>query len=275
MKLKSLLYDPEEIAAVSFPKSGRTWLELMMAYIYASLSERDVSRVLKAGHRRRMKLSKQLCRPVFKFGHGYHNPDITRGIFPVEQYWRKKVLLLVRDPRDVVVSHYYHSKYRSEEFTGNLHEFIHYNNKADDNLGSLRFGVQAIINYMNAWVENRDAFGSFCMVCYEDMKKDTRTELQHIFDHFEIPIPEPLIAAAIEYGSVENMRSLERSGQLGWHGLRSSNHSGGQKVRRATIGSYQNELSQDDQTYADELINTQLNPMYSRYKTIAPDHIIG
>lgn len=115
---------------VSFPKSGRTWLELMMAKIYSDLTNKSVSDILNRKIKSFKRSSNKKKIPYIQFGHGYKNSNICLGnFFPVKYYQNKNIVLLVRDPRDIVVSFFHYSKYHYKNFEGNLSEFVNFDNK--------------------------------------------------------------------------------------------------------------------------------------------------
>lgn len=155
---KKRLHDADEniVYFVSFPKSGRTWLQLMMARIYSDLTGHNVELFL--GSDKDLLRNKVKPYPFLRVGHGYQNAGISQGDdFPQGYYTGKKVILMVRDPRDVVVSHYYHEKYHYNCFDGSISEFIRYKydkNQPDSGKRKARFGIIPIINYMNAWQKN-------------------------------------------------------------------------------------------------------------------------
>ena len=256
-----------KIHAVSFPKSGRTWLQLMMAKIYSDLCERDINDVLNDSnpHYRNLKTGEFM--PHLFFSHGWHNGRIGQGNYFPEAYYKKsKVFLLVMDPRDTVISHYYHSRWRDEDFEGTVSDFLRYpyHGKEPDTRQA-RFGIGPIINYMNAWITNRKLLSDIYIAYYEDFKDDVTCQLTLLCNYVGIAVDNAVIDTAVDYGSFENMRKLEEEETLDWHGMAKSKTGKGSKVRKGKIGGFKEELDQEDNLFLNNEINKKLNPFYERY----------
>ena len=94
---------------VSWGKSGRTWLRVMLSRVYElkyGLAEHDLVEFDNL-HSKNPEIPK-----VF-FTHGNYLRDYTgHGYDTKVDYYGKRIVLLVRDPRDVAVSQYFQWKYR-------------------------------------------------------------------------------------------------------------------------------------------------------------------
>lgn len=123
-----------------------------------------------------------------------------------------KVILLVRDPRDTVVSWYFEMTRRrhlsgseAPDFKGSLQQFIH----------EERAGLNTIIGYMNGWAENRGVPDDFLMVRYEDLHKDARHELTRIFEFLDMSdVSEEILLKAVDFAAFDNMRRMEKENTL-------------------------------------------------------------
>jgi len=252
---------------VSFPKSGRTWLELILAKIYADLTGINEERFL--GSNKVLIREKVKPYPFLKVSHGNSNSRISQGeAFPIEYYKGSKVILMVRDPRDVVVSHYYHEKYHYKCFDGNISQFLRYaydKRKPDPGRRKARFGILSILNYMNAWQENLGVLDDSFLLTYEDMQVNSFLELTKICKFIGLPVEDSLLNSVIEACSFENMRKLEESNKMNWNGLESSDTKLGLKTRKGKAGGYKEELSDDDIAYLDKMILENRDKAYSRY----------
>lgn len=245
---------------VSFPKSGRTWLEVMFAKAYADLTGLSVSNILNHkkplfNNQNREKL------PFVRFGHGHDNPAICRNIsFPVEYYKNNDVILLVRDPRAVLVSFYHFEREYWSHFGNTLSDFISFEpSNFPTDVKAARYGLTSIINYMNQWIMHSSLFKSFSIIYYEDFLKDVRRELSLLFQKVGLEISESALTSVIDYGSIKNMKKLEMTNELNWYGLRKG------KVRKGKSASYREELSKNDLRYIDTTLKQKLDPFFSRY----------
>lgn len=258
--------DSEILYFVSFPKSGRTWIELMTAHAASALSGLDIREFLgKHPHTYSHQLSGQPL-PYIAFSHGKDNFEICKAEgFPSEFYRDRRIVLLVRDPRDTIISNYYYQKWHHQLFDGTLTEFIHFPYQTATDKGS-RYGIAPIINYMNAWIENRALFKQIHIIQYEQMKKDTPSTLASYLAYVGFPMSQELLDEVIVYGHFDNMRKLEMSNELDWYGLGGADSDKGLKTRKGKSGSYHDEFTPDDLVFVNEYIQQHLNPYYDDYR---------
>jgi hypothetical protein len=257
--------------ALSFPKSGRTWVEIMAARAQSIVSGRPIEAFL-AGRLDAHALRRDGL-PVLEFGHGRKKRLITGdGAFPVEVYRGERVALLVRDPRDVVVSRYHYERHQHHRFDADLESFIRFQPGADPEANA-RWGLGPIINWMNAWARHRDVLGAFHLMRYEDIHRDPSAELSALLRFAQIDAPDTAVAQAVEYGRFENMRALERSNTLNWGGLPNASRPEGLKTRRGLVGGHRNELGADLIRWLDDQIDERLDPYFDCYRS--PQAVAG
>ena len=229
----SYYYPKRQYFLVSFPKTGRTWLMHMINQMkeqsnhilkkekYFIFNEHDNSDIILEDGTRNNPLD------VFKFTSRF-------------RYKRGKVIFLVRDPRDVIVSHFYQVTKRAKNpFVFNsIAEFM-----KDDILGFKR-----IIHFYNLWQRNKDIPQDFLLVSYENLINNGIEELQKINDFLEINISKDSIRDIYEESSASKMRDKEINNKL--EGFNDFGKSRNQlKVRNAKIGGYKSELSDGDIQY--------------------------
>lgn len=241
--------DPD-VYVVSYPKCGRTWLRVMLQmYLEAR------------GYTLRHYNDKLLLgiegEALVKFDHDKGNwvpapLRIDQLTFDTEKYTGKDVVFLVRDPRDVLVSSWYHLTYRERIYRGSLSAFVR------DEL----IGIEKVVAYMNLWMEHRDVPANFLLLTYEEMHADPHVQFERLLGFIGIPVERDALNAAVEASSFENMKKMERTGALKepWMkpGARDANKS--LKVRKGKVGSFQEELTQDDIDYVNAVITGRLSP---------------
>jgi hypothetical protein len=193
------------------------------------------------------------------------------------KYRHKKVIFLVRDPRDVIVSSYFEMNKRGHIFGTNPYEarqavfggslpagctlsaFIH------TRVG----GFDTILRYYNIWANNRYLPRGFLLVRYEDMKADSGGELRRVLDFVGLTtIDMATIAQAVEFASFDNMRKMEAENRF-QSGILNPGENDDQesyKTRRGNIGGYREYLSQDEIDVLDHKIKDELSP-YFGYKS--------
>ena len=128
------------------------------------------------------------------------------------------------------------------------------------------FGIRTIVTMYQIWQENRNVPREFLLLRYEDMHRDPARCLRSLLEFIGVEHPdEAAVAAAVRYGSFENMRRLERSGSF------SRKMSPGDpddeesyKVRKGRVGGFMDYLSPDDIAYVDRVIDEAGNPLGAR-----------
>lgn len=229
---KNPLHD--DLYIVSFPKSGTTWLNFIMANVHLKMSQRtqqvnffniadfvpDImqNRYIKTnilpfpGHR------------VIK-SHAEINPLYT------------KVIYLIRDPRDVMVSYYWFLKMLGD-WTEDLHQLIH----------SPTYGIEAWCRHVQGWVERTSVANRIDFIRFEDMKVDALQVVTRIYTRLGQTIPEEVLKQAIELSSFENMKKMEAE----------YNHGGDFRFpgfkffRKGKSGDYHTDISKEDLIFINE-----------------------
>lgn len=260
-RLKRLYYNwRADVHLLSFPKCGRTWLRLMMSRVI-----RDQFNVGSGDSLQLHKFaSRRLGIPSILASHDFQvvRGGIRRDELDVDKtrFGGKRVLLVIRDPRDVVVSFYYHKKLRERSYTGTLSEFIR---KDFD-------GLRTIIDYYNIWARSRDIPSDLEFVMYESMREETVASLRQVVRYcgFQDVSDDVLENAAAEY-EFNRMREKEAQGDIGHgHTKRPAdrNDPNSFKARSGKVGGYRDELSVEDQAYVEQTIAERLDDFYRTYK---------
>jgi hypothetical protein len=172
-------------------------------------------------------------------------------------YERQKVILLVRDPRDAIVSRYHQHKAELTQKLG-YDDLDRYVCESED--------FAAYIQFYNDWHHYRDRAQAVLTVRYEDMKADTLQSVQRVCNFLAIALTPDEIKAAIDYASFQNMRKMEIEGSTQVRtqvmSVRNVENAASFKVRKGSIGGYRAELKPESVDWVDSAIATQLNPVY-------------
>lgn len=242
----SYYYPKNQYFLVSFPKTGRTWLNYMLKQMVKQsnhplknnenfiFNEHDNSEIIIENGTRNNPLD------VFKF--------TSR-----KRYRRGKVLFLVRDPRDVVVSHFHQVTKRSRNpfVFKSISDFV-----KDDILGFNR-----IIHYYNLWFSQKEIPKDFLLIKYEDLLNEGVDTLSEINKFFNIDITKDKIEKIYSESSADKMRKKEKENKL--EGFKDFGKDRDKlKVRNAKIGGFINELSEDDILFCNKemkLLNSYYN----------------
>ena len=242
-----------DLYLVSYPKCGRTWLRIMLQkylnYINynSNLGSNKNIHYLSDGRK-------------IKFEHDQGSwvpapPSLSHLRFDHSKYFDKKIVFLTRDPRDIIVSSWYHLKYRESIYRNSLSSFIR-----DDLVG-----INKVIAFMNMWADSKEIPKEFCLLTYEELHKCPEKSFRKVLKLFNIPIHDKHITRAIEECSFKNMKKMEKNGSLREPWMKpGAKHSGNSmKIRKGKIGNYKEELSEEDIYYLDDTIRRDLHSLYS------------
>jgi hypothetical protein len=205
-------------------------------------------------------LTKELEVPCVQFTHdgtdneyarSYRDLRISNSVFK-----DKKVVLLTRDPRDLLVSNYYQSTKRENVFAGNLSSFV----KSDNH------GIKKIQRFYSMWYEKVQHRANFFHLRYEELHRNPPQVLKVLLDFIGLEqVEEELIESAVSFASFENMKRMEREGYFNKISMRPVDvkDENSYKVRKGEIGGYDEELSDDDLDYIKRVMKEYGSPFYS------------
>ena len=232
----SYKYPKNQYFLVSFPKTGRTWL-LHMINQMKELSNQP-SDTLDDFIFNEHDSSEIIIENGFR-----NNPNDIFKYTGRLRYRRSSVIFLVRDPRDVVVSHYHQVTKRAKNpfYFNSISEFV-----KDDVLGFKR-----IIHYYNLWFNQKDVPNNFLLLKYEDLLDNGVQTLSGITSFLNISISTNDLQDIYHQSSSDKMRKKEKLNQL--EGFNDFGKRRNQlKVRNARIGGYKSELSEEDILYCNK-----------------------
>jgi Sulfotransferase domain len=217
---------------VSFPKCGRTWLRVMLGRVFQVLYELPTDADLVELHRLAELDSRVPCIVATHEGDPqWKAPDDIRLDDSGRQH--KPVVLLVRDPRDVIVSLYHQRRGRHGGYAGSLDEFL------DERVG----GFASLLRFYAVWA---DAPEPVLVVRYEDLHARPDHELRRVLDFVGVEgVPVDVIVDAVAYGSFDHMRELEDAAAFASEKLRPGRRGDFDtyKTRRGKVAGYRDELT--------------------------------
>jgi hypothetical protein len=180
----------------------------------------------------------------------------------------KKVLFLVRDPRDAAVSAYFHVAKRSraeararqrlpEDMLRDLPIF-------DFILGAEDGRLPWHVAFLNRWLERIRAHPRSLVVRYEDMHADPARVLRRVMGFIGGDITERQIEGEVAFASFVNLRARERQGFFRGGRLRAADPDDpdSYKVRRGKVGGYRDYLTPDQAARVDAFVASHLDPFY-------------
>ncbi|MAG30032.1 MAG: sulfotransferase [Deltaproteobacteria bacterium] len=254
-----------DVAVVSFGKSGRTWLRVMISRYY-QLVHGIPERVLLGFdnyHRRDPSI------PKIFFTHDNYIKDYTGEFDSKASFHAKRVVLLVRNPKDIAVSQYFQWQHRMRPAKKRLNRYPPHGAIVSpfEFVMDPNCGLPHIIAYLNLWAREAEKVENLLIVRYEDMRSDPDGTLRRLMDFVNGKPPNgEAIRSAVEYSSVENMRKLEERNVFWLAGGRMKPGKKGDpnsyKVRRAKVGGYKDYFDEVQAGQIDELVRKDLLPSY-------------
>jgi len=249
---------------VSFGKSGRTWLRVMLSRYYQlayGLPERSILRFDNYSNI-------NTAVPKIFFTHGNYLRDYTGHHDSKQDFYDKKVILLVRRPQDVAVSQYFQWKYRMPASAWKMNQY-----PADGEDLSLydfvmnpRVGLGGIVDFMNGWARELPNLKDHLLLRYEDMHAEPAAQLRRMVEFLGMQADDRRIDDAVRFASVDNLRELERRRFFRGAGIRMKPKDRGNpdsyKVRRAKVGGYRDYFDDEQLARIDALVQSSLSPVF-------------
>lgn len=246
-----------ECYILSYPKCGRTWLRLLIGKVLCDqfkLPEEqmiDTYRLTAVAPTLRTHFSHDYS--SIKAGFAYNRMPTNKS-----EYKSGKVLFMIRDPRDTLVSSYFQATKRVNKFQGSMSEFVR-----DD-----RFGIKKIVAYYNIWYANQAIPRAFQLIRYEELHQDPVGVLTAVLQFMELePIDAGLVETAVAFASFNNMKKMESSGRFDDDKMQpgAKQDADSYKVRQGKVGGYPDYLSPADLDYIQETIQTTGCPFAQKY----------
>jgi hypothetical protein len=211
---------------VSFPKSGRTWLRVMLDQLGFSLVyTHDGAAVKAARHMDRQ----QVAGPEFL---------------------SRRVVFLTRDPRDTTVSCYFQASKRTGTYLGDMADFIR-----DPHLG-----VEKVVRYNLAWLnKGPSSTRAFLPISYEQTHRDPVATLEVVARFLGRDVSLDSLRRTAGDNQFQLMQQRERSGAYeDDYGDRlipvDRDDTESYKVRRGKVGGHKDYFTKGDIDYCREIL---------------------
>jgi len=242
---------------LSYPKAGRTWVRLMLGKVLAEHYD------LEAPFEDVMALDRlHSCRPGVPLILPKHDdyPQLktpSELVVCKDEYRFSRVILLVRDIRDLAVSAYFQMSKRRGKFGGTLSDFLH----------NERGGVSTMIRFHNIWAQQRHQARGFLLVRYEDLHRDAERELRRMVDFLDLgQVSDETLSRAVEFASYQNMRKRETgpASAAGPNRLDGGSLSDPEslKTRKGKVGGFADYMGPEDAAWLTTRLEQELDPMY-------------
>jgi len=259
-----------DVVVVSYGKSGRTWLRVLLSRYYQlayGLPERSLLNFDNL-HRKNRAI------PRIFFTHDNYIADYTGHRDSKPEFYGKRVILLARNPQDVAVSQYFQWKFRMRPGKKAINDYPPHGTDLPmaDFLLSEGPGLPRIVDFMNLWAREIERVREGLVLRYEDLRANPVEAFRRVVRFVEGPEDEATIRGAVEYASVENMRRLEQQRFFWWQGSmkpRDRGNPDSYKVRRAKVGGYRDYFNDEEVERIDGFVRARLSPVF-RYGSVDP-----
>jgi hypothetical protein len=254
-----------DIVVVSFGKSGRTWLRVMVSHLFRVMYKLPENAIL--GFDNFHNLNKAV--PKIFFTHDNYIKDFTGDFSSKKPFYSKRVALLARDPRDVAVSQFFQWKFRIKPTKVAINNYPPMGSDIslfDFVMGDNGGSMQAVTHYLNLWAQEADKVGDFHLLRYEDLRTEPHRELRSMLDFMQIDATQAHVDAAVDYSSYENMKKMEGKQQFRLAGgrmmPRDKDNPNSYKVRRAKVGGYKDYFTDEEVAAIDARLAETLDPLF-------------
>jgi hypothetical protein len=240
-----------DAVVVSYPKSGRTFVRAMLARLYQRRFGIDERSLLEFP----MLLRAPAEAPRVLFTHAgdtMRRPDQIH--LDPSDYPGKKVVLIARHPGDIAVSRYHHLKHRSRDTARQrLAE-----QPLDSFVWAEQGGIPSIVTFLNQFA----ALPGVTIIRYEDFLGAPAQSLRRLAEAVGLEVGDDDVADAVAFGSLPNLRQLEREGYFTSSRLRRARKGDAQsgKVRSGTSGGYRAQLGGQAAARIDDYVRDKLDP---------------
>jgi len=227
---RGLTVFPDDTFLVSFPRSGNTWTRFLVCNLidpehpvnFAELESR-IPEIYFVPDRDLRKFP----RPRVIKSHECFDPRY------------RKIIYIVRDPRDVLISYYeFQLKRRVITEECSLEQFLprFLESAVEPKIGSWR-------DHVVSWVATRGGHKDFLLLRYEEMLSNTQQEATKIASFLGLDSNSERIARAVELSSADRMRKLEKEQARQWSATRKTRQDK-PFVRKAISGDWKSQLSE-------------------------------
>jgi hypothetical protein len=230
---RTMAVRPDDTFVVSYPRSGNTWTRFLIANLLHPEEPAtfvNIGRLVPDSALQSNRLMRRLPSPRTIKSHTYFDPRYPRVIY------------IVRDPRDVVLSEYdLMRKYRRIEDGYPMERFVGDFLEGTGPLAAAGYGTWG--ENVASWALARGARAGFLLLSYEGLKANPERELRRIAEFLGIDASPELLRTALDRSSADRMREMEKTQDKLWGSPQYKNkRSDIPFVRTAVAGGWESKL---------------------------------
>jgi hypothetical protein len=254
---------------IGHPKSGNTWLKVMISRLYQLRYDLPESKLINTDEFAR-KIPEI---PRLAATNGYYSYEGEVGKLLAtgardNPLRHKPVLFLARNPIDIAVSWYHQFTKRQsrakqelinhwienpvDRHTVQMWEFVRHSD----------IGLPSLIEYQNTWARNVGELERGMLVKYEELRAEPVPTLHRITRLMGEDFSEEEIRAAVDWGSFDNLQKLETKGTFSQGGMKlvNANDPSTFKVRRGKVGGYRDDFDPQQAAELEALVRDNILP---------------
>jgi hypothetical protein len=242
-----------KVCLVSYPTSGGQWLRALIGKAICEKHHLDDGLIFCEPRLTKMAgVLRTVCTPGgADVTEGTHYKDLETNL---ARYQSKRVILLIRDPRDLVVSCYFYASGPKGAFQGSLSDFVRSDHQ----------GIRKIVSFYKIWHANRHVPEIFLPIRYDDLHSDPGGTLRRALALIDAQeYPEEIINRAVDYCNCHYSK-MEGARPADGATLKPGDDPDREWYEdgRARVGAYTDYLNQEDQEYVNGVIEALGEPLF-------------
>lgn len=219
---------PDDVFLVSYPKSGNTWIRFLLANLLhagARIDFSTIESIVPDIYQNNERSLQATPRPRIIKSHEYFDPRYGRVVY------------LVRDPRDVLISFYHY-----QVMVKQIAEDLPFETYAADFISGQVSPYGSWGEHVGSWRGARDQKPGFLLVRYEDLSGQTIRQVARIARFLGVTVDASAVEVIVERCSANRMREMERTQAGDWRPLR-DRRDGHAFIRKARVGGWREDLA--------------------------------
>jgi len=254
-----------DVYVVGYPKTGNTWIWLMLCRMLAKrygLPEEEstsllVYNLLQWNWWRKLPSEIPVIHTTHNLPGFWSDPSDEMKLY-MAPFKGKKVIHPIREPKDTLVSLYFHNVYRRNPpvFQGSVADMVY----------SDTYGIKKYLRFYKTWYDYKTQLADLLLIRYEDNRADPAKVVRDTARFIGIEnLTEAIVEDVVSFCSFENMKNLERGKNtpgLSQTASSPSKHENTFKVRKGKIGGYKECMDEETIRYIDDLVARELPAFY-------------
>lgn len=254
---------------IGHPKSGNTWLKVMISRLYQIRYDLPESKLINTDEfARKIPEIPRLAATNGWYSYEGEVGKLLAAGAPDNPLRHKPVLFLARNPIDIAVSWYHQFTKRQSRAKQELinHSIDHpIDRKTVEMWEFVRhsdIGLPSLIEFTNTWAKNIQDLPNGMMTRYEDLRAEPVQTLHAITRHMGEDFSEDEVRAAVEWGSFDNLQNLETKGTFSQGGMKlvNADDPSTYKVRRGKVGGYREDFDEHQVAELEALVRDNILP---------------